>query len=68
LSALQAFLVWTDNSKFRYAYIVNKESDLTPAVNMNLEPMDDYIHDMVIINLMCRVFEETGNGWYAANL
>jgi hypothetical protein len=62
LSALQAFLVQTDNNKFRYAYIVNKESNLTPVVNTNLEPMDHYIHDMVIVNLMCRIFEETGNG------
>jgi hypothetical protein len=67
LRALQAFLVQTDNNKFGYAYIVNKESNLTPAVDTNLEPMDHYIHDMVIINLMCRVFEDTGSGWYAAN-
>jgi hypothetical protein len=67
LRALQAFLVQTDNNKFEYAYIVNKESDLTPVVDTNLEPMDHYIHDMVIINLMCRVFEDTGSGWYAAN-
>jgi hypothetical protein len=71
LRALQAFLVQIDNNKFGYAYIVNKESHLTPAVDTNLEPMDHYmdhyIHDMVIVNLMCRVFEDTGSGWYAAN-
>jgi len=67
LRALQAFLVRTDNNKFGYAYIVNKESDLTPQVDTELEPMDHYIHDMVIVNLMCRVFEDTGSGWYAAN-
>jgi hypothetical protein len=60
LRALQAFLVQTDNNKFGYAYIVNKESDLTPTVDTNLEPMDHYIHDMVIVNVMCRIFEDTG--------
>jgi hypothetical protein len=58
LRLLQAFVVWTDNNKFGYAYIVNKESDLTPAVDTDLEPMDHYIHDMVIVNLMCSVFED----------
>jgi hypothetical protein len=66
LRAFQVFIVRTDNTKFGYAYIVNKESNLTLAVDMNLEPMDHYIHDMVIINLMCRVFENTGSGWYYA--
>jgi hypothetical protein len=67
LRALQAFLVRTNNNKFGYAYIVNKESDLTPVVHTKLEPMEHYIHDMVIVNLMCRAFEDTGSGWYTAN-
>jgi hypothetical protein len=67
LRALQSFLVRADNNRYGYAYIVNKESDLTPAVETDLEPMDHYIHDMMIVNLMCSVFEETGSGWYAAN-
>ena len=67
LRALQAFLVRTDNNRFGYAYVVNDESDLTPTLEKDLEPMDHYIHDMLIVNLMCSVLEETGNGWYAAN-
>ena len=67
LRALQAFLVRTDNNKFGYAYVINDDSDLTPAVETDLEPMDHYIQDMMIVNLMCSVFEETGNGWYTAN-
>jgi hypothetical protein len=45
---------------------VNKESNLTPAVETDLKPMDHYIHDMVIVNLMCSVFKETRSGWYDA--
>jgi hypothetical protein len=67
LRALQTFLVRSDNNKFGYAYIVDNDSDLTPPVEADLEPMDHYIHDMIIVNLMCSVFEDTGNGWYAAN-
>jgi hypothetical protein len=67
LHALQAFLVCANNNKFGYAYIVKKESNLTAMVNTNLKSMDHYIHDMVVVNLMCRVFEDTGSGWYAAN-
>jgi hypothetical protein len=67
LRALQAFLVRTDNNRFGYAYVVNDESDLTPTLEKDLEPMDHYIHDMLIVNLMCSVLEETGSGWYAAN-
>jgi hypothetical protein len=67
LRALQAFLVRTDDNKFGYAYIFNKESNLTPAVDTKLKPMEHYIHDMVIVNLTCRVVEDTGSGWCAAN-
>ena len=33
----------------------------------DLEPMDHFIHDSIIVNLMCSVLMDTGNGWYAEN-
>jgi hypothetical protein len=67
LRALQAFLVRPENNKFGYAYVVDDASDLTPTHEADLEPMDRFLHDETIVNMMCLVFEGTGPGWYAAN-
>jgi hypothetical protein len=29
--------------------------------------MDHFIHDLMIVNLMCLIFEDTRSGWYEAN-
>jgi hypothetical protein len=29
--------------------------------------MDHFIHNSMIVNLMCCIFQDTGTGWYAKN-
>jgi len=67
LRALQAFLVRPVHNVYNYDYLVNEASDLTPVAEDDLEPMDHFIHDSIIVNLMCSVLMDTGNGWYAEN-
>jgi hypothetical protein len=67
LRALQSFLVQPAHNVYNYDYLVNEASDLTPVAEDQLEAMDHYIHDSIIVNLMCCVFVDTGIGWYAEN-
>jgi hypothetical protein len=67
LRALRAFLIRPENNQFDYEYVVNDASDLTPPVEDDLEPMDHFLHDSVIVNLISTVFDDTANGWYAEN-
>jgi hypothetical protein len=67
LRALQAFLVMPVHNVYNYDYLVNEASDLTPVAEDQLEPMDHFIQDSIIVNLMCCVFVDTGIGWYAEN-
>jgi hypothetical protein len=67
LRAFQTFLMRPENNKYGYQYIVNDASDLTPHRAEDLEPMDHYLQNDMIVNVITNVYENTGINWYANN-
>jgi hypothetical protein len=67
LSAFKAFLSLPENNKFGYDYVVNDTSDLTPSNTEDLEAMDHYIQDDMIVNIIDIVYEDTDLTWYDNN-
>jgi len=55
-----------EHNKFGYTYLVNEESDLTPPQDQ-LEPMDAYLVDHQIVNLLQSVLEGADNTFYENN-
>jgi hypothetical protein len=53
--------------RFGYTYVVNDESDLTPPTEDQLEPMDVYLLDHQIVNLMEAVFDGANSSFYENN-
>ena len=68
LRAMQAYIMRPEHNKFGYSYVVNDASDLTPPNADALEPMDHFIQDDHIVNLILLVFEDTGETWFADNV
>lgn len=54
------------NNKFGYTYIVNDDSDLSPADDQ-LESMDSYLLDQQLVNLMQQLFDGANQSFYHAN-
>jgi hypothetical protein len=67
LNALRAFLMLPENNKFGYEYIVNDTSNLTPDNAEDLEPMDTYIQDDMIVTIIVNVYEYSDQNWYNNN-
>jgi hypothetical protein len=67
LHALQAYLIRPEHNKYKYEYVVNDASDLTPPNESDYEPMDHYLQDATIVNLMTLVFEDANDSWFANN-
>jgi hypothetical protein len=67
LSAFKTFLSLPENNKFGYDYVVNDTSDLTPSNSEDLEPMDYYVQDDTILNIINIVYEDTDQSWYHKN-
>jgi hypothetical protein len=55
-----------ENNKFRYTYIVDDDSDLTPP-NDQLESMDTYMLDQQLLNFMQQVLEGADQLFYQNN-
>jgi hypothetical protein len=67
LNAFKAFLSLPENNKFGYDYIVNDTSNLLPSNTKDLEVMDHYIQDDMIVNIIDIVYEDTNVIWYDNN-
>ena len=67
LNAFKAFLSLPENNKFGYNYVVNDTSDLTPSNTEDLEAMDHYIQDDMIVNIIDIVYEDMDVTWYDNN-
>ena len=66
LSAIRTKLMHPENNKFGYDYVVNSASDLTPP-DEDLEPMNAYIQDDVIVNIILNIYDSTDQSWYQNN-
>jgi hypothetical protein len=67
LLLLQAYLVHPTRNTFNYRYIVDDSSDLTPPSDDDLQAMDHFLHDGVVVYLMEHTLENTGIRWYEEN-
>lgn len=68
LHKFRAFLMLPDNNKFGYDYVVNDASDLTPTnPEAPLEPLDHYLQDDMIVNIIVNVYENANQTWYNNN-
>jgi hypothetical protein len=57
----------TGDNRFGYEYLVNEHSDLTPLNPTLLEPVNAYIPDTSIVNLITTIYEIDDDTWYANN-
>lgn len=67
LNKFKAFLNLPENNKFGYDYVVNETSDLTPINTDHLEPLDHYIQDDMILNIISNIYENADQTWYRNN-
>lgn len=56
-----------ENNRYGYEYIIGEESDLTPAAEEDLEPLNTYLLDGELVSLMEQILDGAGPGWYQAN-
>jgi hypothetical protein len=55
------------NNKYGYDYVVNEGSDLMPPNAGDLESLDNYVQDDMIVTLIMNVYENTDQTWYNNN-
>lgn len=67
LMVLRQFMIRPENNRYSYDYQVNSTSDLTPAHEEMLEPMNAYIPDYSIVNIIMAVFETADETWFENN-
>jgi hypothetical protein len=67
LNKFKAFLNLPENNKYGYDYIVNETSDLTPLDTDNLEPLDHYVQNDMIVNIIVNIYENADQTWYRNN-
>ena len=63
LMILHKFMMRPDNNQYLYEYIVNKTSNLTLANEKQLEPINTYIPDYSIMNIIMAMFEAADKNW-----
>jgi hypothetical protein len=68
LMVLRQFMMRPENNRYSYEYAVNEASDLTPADEDMLEPVNAYIPDYSIVNIITAVFETADTHWYENNI
>ena len=68
LMVLHQFMMRPENNRYLYEYLVNKISDLTPADEEKLEPINALIPNYLIINIIMAMFETANEHWYQNNM
>ena len=67
LMLLWDFMIWPENNRYHYDYQVNETSNVMPHDPEMLEPVNAYIPDNAIVNLIMAVYETGDETWYATN-
>jgi hypothetical protein len=67
LMLFRQFMMRPENNRFGYDYTVSEHSDLTPLSSTLLEPVNAYIPDTSIVNLITTIYEIDDNKWYQSN-
>ena len=65
---LREFIMRPNNNRYSYEYIINKTSDLTLANKEQLKPINAYIPDYSIMNIIVAIFETADKNWYINNI
>lgn len=65
LTVMQAYMLRPENNRYNAEYIVNDNSDLTDE--HNLETVDHYLQDSVIVDTIIGMYEDTDDTWFASN-
>ena len=63
---LREYMMRPEHNRFSYDYVVDETSDLTPRNEENLEPANEYIQDVDIVNLIVAIYDANEN-WYSTN-
>ena len=61
------FMMRPENNRYQYDYQVNEASDITPHDSEMLEPVNAFIPDNAIVNLIMAVYENGDETWYTNN-
>jgi hypothetical protein len=61
------FMMRPENNRFTYEYQVDNSSDLTPLKEDMLEPVNAYIPDSSIVNIIMAVYEIDNDTWFTRN-
>jgi hypothetical protein len=67
LYAFQAYQSRPEFNRYQSIYTVGSDSDLTPDDPAHLVAVDHFILDDIIVNFMCKVYEDTDASWYSKN-
>jgi hypothetical protein len=62
------FMRRPEHNRFGYDYLLNEHSDLTPLNPTLLEPVNAYIPDTSIVNIITAIYEIDDDTWYQNNL
>jgi hypothetical protein len=62
------FMMRPENNRFGYEYVVDNTSDVTPLSDDMLEPVNAYIPDSSIVNVILAVYENDDKTWYSRNV
>jgi len=68
LMLFRDFMMRPENNRFGYEYVVDNTSDVTPLSDDMLEPVNAYIPDSSIVNVILAVYENDDKTWYSRNL
>lgn len=68
LMLFRDFMMRPENNRFGYEYVVDNTSDVTPLSDDMLEPVNAYIPDSSIVNVILAVYENDDKTWYSRNV
>ena len=67
LMKFREFMMRPEHNRFGYDYLVNEHSDLTPLNPDLLEPVNAYVPDTSIVNIITAIYEIDDDTWYQNN-
>ena len=67
LMKFREYMMRPEHNRFNYDYVVNEHSDMTPLNPDLLEPVNAYVPDTSIVNIIKGIYEIEDNTWYENN-
>jgi hypothetical protein len=67
LMKFREYMMRPEHNRFSYDYVVNEHSDMTPLTPHLLEPVNAYIPDTPIVNIIKAIYEIEDDTWYDNN-